>query len=89
MKKDEFLSSRTRDLIEVFEEYGSYDPTFAILYDDGTTNSFATQFDGQQSKEAFEYFMRKMCSDPKVIACTFTSDGWISIKSKKENKREC
>jgi hypothetical protein len=78
MNKEEFLLDRTRDLIELFEKYGSYTPTFAVLYDDGTVNSFATSFSGQNSKESFNFFMHRICANPKAVASVFTSEGWSS-----------
>lgn len=91
MTKKEFLLSRTRDAIDVYKEYGGYTPTFAVLFQDGTTTSIATQFDGLQSKMHFEYMMRKICTNPKVTACAFTSESWASSKAEKKNKRpsEC
>lgn len=91
MTKAEFLLQQTHDVIEIFEECGSYTTTFAILYDDGTTDSFATQFDSLITKKNFDYLMRKLCTNPKVVACVFTSEGWSSEMAEKENKRpsEC
>jgi hypothetical protein len=91
MTEEEFLLSQTRDVIEIFEKYGSYSPTFAILYDDGNVDSFATCLTDLNCKKNFDFFMRKMCENPKVIASIFTFEGWISKLSAKGNKRpsEC
>lgn len=91
MKKDEFLASRINDVIEVYGKHRNYTPTFAILYEDGTTDSFSTQFHGDQSKENFDFLMREMCSNPKVIACAFACEGWVSKDANKKNRRpsEC
>jgi hypothetical protein len=91
MTKSEFLQQQTQDVIEVFEKYGDYAPTFAVLYDDGTTDSFATSFNGQEVKENFDYFMRKICTNPKVIASVFTVVGWVSKTALRNSKRpsEC
>lgn len=86
MTKQEFLQQQTRDMIEVVEKYGTFAPSFAILYDDGTFDSFATHFDGPLSKKNFEYIMRKMCMNPKVTTCIFTSMGWQSRIADKINK---
>ncbi len=71
MTKKEFLEQRTNDVIEIFETHGSYTPTFAILYDDGTSESIATSFNGLMSKDGFDLLMRKICENPRVIASTF------------------
>ncbi len=91
MKKEEFLRQQTRDVTKFFEENGGYPPTFAVLYHDGTTKSVATSFNGQESKDAFDSMMRKLCENPKVIACVFTCDGWSSKIAREENRRpsEC
>lgn len=87
MNKQEFLLSQSSDLIELYKKHKSYTTTFTVLYDDGTTESFATQFNGQISKENFNYFMRKICTYPRVIASVFISEGWTSASAGKENKR--
>ncbi len=78
MNKKEFLLQQTRDVTEIFEKHGSYSPTFAILYEDGTTNSVATSFNGLESKDAFNSMMRKLCENPKVISSVFTFEVWVS-----------
>ena len=91
MKNNDFLEQEKQMLINTFEKYGSIISTFTILYDDGTKASFATNFDGDLSKENFNYIMRTLCTDPKVISCVFISEGWTSKIAEKENKRpsEC
>ncbi len=91
MTKEEFLSDQTRGVTEIFEKYGSYTPTFAVLYDDGTTDSFANNLDSDDSKSAFSFFMRSICKNPRVYACIFTTTGWSSSQAEKQNKRpsEC
>ena len=78
MNKKEFLIQKTRDVTEIFEKHGSYYPTFAILYEDGTTDSFATLFNGLESKDAFDSMMHEVCANPKVIASVYTAEVWIS-----------
>ena len=87
MTKKEFLKQQTNDVFENFEKHGSYPPTFAILYDDGSTKSIGTSFNGPMSKDGFDLLMRKICENPRVIASTFTCEAWISKTSKIENKR--
>jgi hypothetical protein len=91
MKNNDFLEQEKQKMIKLFEKYGSIVPTFTIQYDDGTITSFATNFDGSLSKENFNYIMRKLCTDPKVIASVFVTEGWSSKIAEKENKRpsEC
>ncbi len=87
MTKEEFLQQQTNDVIETFEKHGSFPPTFAILFDDGTTKSIATSFSGLESKDAFDSMMRRICKNPKVIASIFTCEAWTSQTAKNENKR--
>ncbi|HEY5124429.1 MAG TPA: hypothetical protein VIK14_11905 [Ignavibacteria bacterium] len=91
MNKEEFLIKQTRDVIEIFEKYGNITPIFSILYDDGSTDSFATDLGSDLLKGAFSFFMRSVCKDPRVIASIFKTTGWISSQADKENKRpsEC
>lgn len=91
MKNNDFLEQEKQKMINNFEKYGSIIPTFTIQYDDGTITSFATNFDGNLSKEKFNYIMRKLCTDPKVISSVFITEGWTSKIAEKENKRpsEC
>ena len=91
MKNNDFLEQEKQKMINIFEKYGSIVPTFTIQYDDGTITSFATNFDGNLSKENFNYIMRKLCTDPKVISSVFITEGWTSKIAEKENKRpsEC
>lgn len=86
MNKQEFLQQQTRDVIEIFEKHGSYSPTFAVLFDDGHVNSIATSFNGLDSKKGFDFCMRKICENPKIIASVFTCEVWTSNLAKKENK---
>ena len=91
MTKEEFLKKETRDVTEIFEKYDNYTPTFSVLDTEGNVNSFATGFSGLQEKDAFDYFMKKICEDPKVIASIFTCVGWTSEIAIIEYKRpsEC
>ena len=91
MNKEEFLKKQKEDVIRIFEKYGGYTPTFAVLYNNGTTESFATDLGSDLLKGAFSFFMRAICKDPRVIASVFTTTGWISRQAGKENKRpsEC
>jgi hypothetical protein len=91
MNKNEFLKKQKEDVIRIFEKYGGYTPTFAVLYNNGTTESFATDLGSDLLKGAFSFFMRSVCKDPRVIASIFTTTGWISSQADKENKRpsEC
>ncbi|MBN1183388.1 MAG: hypothetical protein JXB49_13940 [Bacteroidales bacterium] len=91
MTKNEFLLNQISECCEEYRMYGNSTKNFAILYDDGTTKSIGTSFQSPRDKKDFNYFMRMICTNPKVIACTFTSEVWISKSAEKENKRpsEC
>ena len=51
MTKAEFLKQQTNDAIEIFEAHGSCPPTFAILFNDGTFESYGTSFGGLMTKD--------------------------------------
>lgn len=91
MTKDEFLLNQISECCEEYRMYGNCIKNFTILYDDGTTKSIGTSFQSPGDKKHFNYFMRMICTNPKVLACTFASEVWISKSAEKENKRpsEC
>mgnify|MGYP001438378372 CR=1 FL=1 len=74
MTKEEFLKKEIRDLKEIYEKHGSIDPTFTLLFDDGSTESICLAFE----KEYYKLFMEKICENPGVTASIFTSEGWSS-----------
>jgi len=87
MTKADFLKQQTNDAIEIYDAHGSCPPTFAILFDDGTSESFGTTFNGLMSKDGFDLLMRKLCENPKVIASTYYCEAWYSESAANENKR--
>ena len=91
MTKDEFLLNQISECCEEYRMYGNCTKAFTILYDDGKTKSIGTSFQNPRDKKQFNYFMRMICTNPRVIACTFASEVWISESAEKENKRpsEC
>lgn len=87
MTKDEFLLNQISGCCEEYRMYGNCTKNFTILFDDGTTNSIGTSFQSPRDRRYFNYFMRMICTNPKVIACTFTSEVWMSKSAEKENIR--
>ena len=81
MTKEEFLQKETHDSIETYENHGSIPPTFTLLFNDGSTKSIGLIFE----KKNYKFFMQKLCENPRVIACTFITEGWLS-KSADETK---
>jgi hypothetical protein len=77
MTKEEFLLKGTRELIESFKSHGSNQPTFARLFEDGSTESIGLIFD----EKNYKFFMQKLCQDPRVIACTFITEGWLTTSA--------
>jgi hypothetical protein len=75
MTKEEFLLKGTSDLVENFQT--GVPPIFTLLYKDGSTESIALVFD----KESYKFFMQKLCEDPRVIACTFITEGWLTTSA--------
>jgi hypothetical protein len=74
MTKEEFLFKETRDLVDNFQTFRSAPPIFTLLFKDGSTESIALVFD----KICYKLFMQKLCENPKVIACIFISECWLS-----------
>jgi len=91
MIKEEFLKNNTQEVIETFESSGNYTKTFTVLYDDGSTDSFAISFHGIASKNCIDTFMKRICEDPKIIASIFASEVWTSKMARKLKKKpsEC
>ncbi len=85
MTKEEFLNNQISLTQEEYRRFGSCTKTFTILYENGTTDSFATKFCSLNNKEVFDYFMRLKCTNPETIACTFASEVWMSQTAKKKN----
>ena len=74
MTKQEFLLKETHGLIETYTKHRSIPPTFTLLFDDGSAKSIGLMVD----KNNYKFLMQKLCEDPRVIACTFITEGWSS-----------
>jgi hypothetical protein len=74
MTKQEFLLNETHGLIEAYTDHGCITPTFTLLFDDGSSTSIGLSMD----KKYYKSIMQKICENPKVIACTFITEGWSS-----------
>jgi hypothetical protein len=86
MTKEEFLLKGIRDLTESYKTHVSIPPTFTLLFDDGSTESIGLIFD----KKNYKFFMQKLCEDPKVIACTFITEGWLTASAdESKSPSEC